>query len=315
MLIRKQKTGKEQQTPSPRDVVNDYFYSVQKVQPEISREYNAPVSIYDPISSAPAPKLQVTTLQLQSGSIYDKSMAAMKNATQTDNVLVFDITARDTDGKDIHQLGGMTEIKLPLPESYKVQAGNTPLVYYLPGDGTAVPCDTTYVDGESFLTFRTDHLSLYAVSEVAKAPEPPKQPDMPADPPTNPVQPDTPPVAVEPPAPKPPAAPDSVPTPPEGSTVIPTTPVEPPRPDAPVNPATPTIPPADTPVTPTEPPADAGVQQPPTPIPPAAPEAPAKPIAPAEPEETTSLPVGILAAAAAVIAAALVIVLVKKRKK
>ena len=178
-------TGKGKEVISPRDTINELFYSARNTQPEISLAADSTVS------AAGLPHT-ITAQQLQSGSIYDQSMAAMKKATLTDNVLVYDITARNGKNVFVHQLDSTAEVTIQLPESYTIQSGSTALVYHLPGDGTAVPCDTTYDAENRSLTFRTDHFSLYAVSEVAKAPEPPKQPDMPANPPTNPVQPDMP---------------------------------------------------------------------------------------------------------------------------
>ena len=175
-------TGKGADTPSPRDIVNDYFYSVRNVAPEISRVEEPSVDAGVSLSGGAQEVHTLSAERLQSGSVYNASMTAMKKATQTDNVLIFDITAKDAAGKDLHQLGSTAEVKISLPKDYVIQSGNTVQVYYLPGDGTAVPCSTVLHDEDSanrYLTFRTDHFSLYAVAEVAKAPAEPEVPDQP----------------------------------------------------------------------------------------------------------------------------------------
>lgn len=304
-------TGKGKDVTSPRNTINELFYSARNTQPEISQVRDASVTVYTS-SSVAAPQPSITASQLQSGSTYDASMAAMKKATQTDHVLVFDITAKDASGKDIHQLGGTAEVTLPLPKSYTIQSGNTALVYYLPGDGTAVPCSTTLHDEDPdnrYLTFQTDHFSLYAVAEVAKAPDAPTQPDVPADQPTTPGVSDTSSTPVAPPAPKPTVQPEDIPVAPGDSGVVPTQPTT--SPDAPANPTAPETPSA-----------------PETPTPPEGPEAPAsppaKPVEPAAPSTPADVPVDAVPASAApvvgiavaaVLMATAAFVLLKKRHK
>lgn len=179
------RTGKETDTPSPRDLVNDYFYSVRNVAPVISREEVPSADTGISLSSGAPEVHTLSAEQLQSGSVYTASMTAMKKATQTDNVLIFDITARDAAGNDLHQLKDTAEVKVPLPKDYVIQSGNTVQVYYLPGDGAAVPCSTVLHDEDPanrYLIFRTDHFSLYAVAEVAKAPADPSASPTPSEP-------------------------------------------------------------------------------------------------------------------------------------
>ena len=294
-------TGKGKEVISPRDIINELFYSARNTQPEISLAADSTVSAADLPHT-------ITAQQLQSGSSYETAMADMKKATQTDNVLVYDITARNDQNVFVHQLDNTAEVTIQLPESYTIGSGNTALVYYLPGDGTAVPCDTEYNAETHQLTFRTDHFSLYAVAEVAKAPEPPSAPQQP----NIPTQPDTPPQtdapSVNPVQPAQPPAEPLNPSQPADTPVQPSDPMQPPAPkpvpDVPAAPVTPTTP--EAPVAPSTP---------------AAPEAPAPqpsdPATPATPvsDSAKGIPPAAILAIAAVAVAAGAVLLLKKRKQ
>lgn len=247
------RTGQGGEILSPRDLVNEYFYSVREAAPDLSRPMSDGIR---PVSGAPEIGT-LTAVQLLSGDSYQRAAAALTGP------VVYDITAADAAGTALHQLSGTAGVLLQLPADFPVAPDKTAQVWYIPETGAPVACPTEYDRENHTVTFQTDHFSIYAVTEADPLPAPPAEPVAPVPKPT-PVE------------PMPPNA---------GDAVIPTVPSGPPVPVDPTLPVEPTPVPA-VPVTP-EPgtPVQPGTVTPtPDPVAPVAPDAPVTPADPAQPE-------------------------------
>jgi hypothetical protein len=105
-----------------------------------------------------------TSSQLSSGATYDNAanIVAARIGANT-HFAVFEMDLTDNNNMAIHQLDGMINVTLPIPEGMTPSDGNILAVYRIEDDGTMTRCDTATANG--FLTFATNHFSTYVMVE------------------------------------------------------------------------------------------------------------------------------------------------------
>ncbi|MBE5867667.1 MAG: hypothetical protein E7293_01705 [Lachnospiraceae bacterium] len=105
------------------------------------------------------------------GTHYEKALYAAKVIAKTENIRVFDIELQKEDGGTIHQLDDYVEVRMEVPKDYIIGEDNTVVVYYLSEEGETEPCVTTYHGedpGNRYVTFLTDHFSVYFYMETSR---------------------------------------------------------------------------------------------------------------------------------------------------
>ena len=102
----------------------------------------------------------VSMEQYQSGSIYEQAVSEALTQYGSSNVLVYNIDLKDNNGMPVHQLSGMVDVTLLVPNDFTVQQGNRVVVYYMNDDGTLEECETTYDDVTKTVNFKTNNFSV-----------------------------------------------------------------------------------------------------------------------------------------------------------
>ncbi len=105
------------------------------------------------------------------GPQYQKALQAAQILAGTENIKVFDINLKKEDGSNLHQLDDYVEVRMDIPKDYVIAEDNTVVVHYLSEEGETEPCATVYhrEDPDNrYLTFRTDHFSVYFFMETSK---------------------------------------------------------------------------------------------------------------------------------------------------
>lgn len=163
-------TGKGRDNPSPRRKVNDWYYQMSFVAPEISSlSKNTADEVISDNTVVPA-TYTVATQVFESGASYDAALSAAQANYNTSNVVVVDITVKDDKGVNVTQLTNYVEVKVDIPSTYVIQPGNTVVVYYLNNSGVLEECETVYHDEDlnnRYVTFKTNHFSVYVLVEKA----------------------------------------------------------------------------------------------------------------------------------------------------
>lgn len=162
-------TGKGGEKISPRRKVNDWYYQMSFVAPEVSglRKTTAD-NVFSDNTVVPA-TYTVETEVYESGASYDAALNAAQATCGTSNVVVVDINLKDEQGATVTQLSDYVEVRVDVPASYTVQPGNTVVVYYLNDNGVLEKCETVYNDEDPnnrFVTFKTNHFSVYMLVET-----------------------------------------------------------------------------------------------------------------------------------------------------
>jgi len=162
-------TGKGGEKISPRRKVNDWYYQMSFVAPEVSglSKTTADKVISD---TAVVPATYTVEKEVyESGSSYDAALNAAQNTCGINNVVVVDITVRDDNGAKVTQLSDYVDVRVDIPATYTIQPGNTVVVYYLNDDGALEECETVYNDEDPnnrYVTFKTNHFSVYMLVET-----------------------------------------------------------------------------------------------------------------------------------------------------
>lgn len=173
-------TGKGKDLVCPRNEVNDFFYSVRDVMPNISSASSGStgISISSP-ADAPV-SYSIDSRLYEAGNFYDKAVCTALDIYGTDHVLVYDIDVKDENGQMIHQLDNTIDVRIDIPADYLIQSGYTAIVYYLADDGSAEECETVYDDSDPdnrYVIFKTNHFSIYIVTEVEATKQNPTVPE------------------------------------------------------------------------------------------------------------------------------------------
>ncbi len=169
-------------TSPVRKSINEFIYSIRDVEPEITvldslTTQVAPVAIDTSASSLPADMI-VRAEQYISGTQLEEVATLIANAAGGETKAVYDIEIADASGNGIHHTGVKVKVDIDLPADYQVPEDKQVVVYYVSEDGKLEACTTTFHGkdgGTPYVTFETDHFSVYAVAEVDKpkpAPEP-----------------------------------------------------------------------------------------------------------------------------------------------
>lgn len=107
--------------------------------------------------------LYVELLKEDAGA-YKKAAEAAARLSGIGNYKVFDISLKDANGIQLHQLAGYVEVTMPIPEGID---GARAVVYRLEDDGSLTKCSVTV--GNGYLTFKTNHFSTFVIAEDANA--------------------------------------------------------------------------------------------------------------------------------------------------
>ena len=127
------------------------------------------IDIYD--SSLPA-DIIVRAEKYVSGTQLDEVAALIHNTVGGETKAVYDIEIVDVSGNMIHDTGVTVKVDIDLPADYKVSEEKQVVVYYVSEDGKLEACTTTLQrkdDGTQYVTFETNHFSVYAIAEVEKS--------------------------------------------------------------------------------------------------------------------------------------------------
>ena len=156
--------------------INEFIYSARDAKPVITVLDNVTtevvpinIDIYD--SSLPA-DIIVRTEKYVSGTQLDEVVALIHNTVGGETKAVYDIEIVDVSGNMIHDTGVTVKVDIDLPADYKVSEEKQVVVYYVSEDGKFEACTTTLQrkdDGTQYVTFETNHFSVYAVAEVEKS--------------------------------------------------------------------------------------------------------------------------------------------------
>lgn len=166
-------TGKGRDNTSPRKKVNDWYYQMSFVAPEVSKGNSTTAdNVISDTTVVPA-NYTVRTEVYESGASYDAAVNAAKTTYGTENVVVVDINLNDENGAKVTQLSDYVDVRVDIPTTYTIQPGNTVVVYYLNDNGTLEECETVYNGNDPehrYVTFRTNHFSMYVLVETAVKP-------------------------------------------------------------------------------------------------------------------------------------------------
>lgn len=103
---------------------------------------------------------------------YKATVEIVKDVVKDKSFSVIEINLyKDADDSQVHEVGKMITVTIPVPTDITVKDGQVLIVYRINDDKTYTKCDTT-VDGDE-LTFKTDHFSTFVVvaeDVVEKAP-------------------------------------------------------------------------------------------------------------------------------------------------
>ena len=103
---------------------------------------------------------------------YKATVEIVKDVVKDKSFSVIEINLyKDADDSQVHEVGKMITVTIPVPTDITVKDGQVLVVYRINDDKTYTKCDTT-VDGDE-LTFKTDHFSTFVVvaeDVVEKAP-------------------------------------------------------------------------------------------------------------------------------------------------
>jgi len=162
-------TGKGGEKISPRRKVNDWYYQMSFVAPEVSTvSSTAADNVIADTTVVPA-TYTVETEVYESGASYDAALNAAQTTCGTSNVVVVDINLKDEQGAKVTQLSDYVDVKVDIPATYTIQPGNTVVVYYLNDNGVLEECETVYNDEDPnnrYVTFKTNHFSVYVLVET-----------------------------------------------------------------------------------------------------------------------------------------------------
>ncbi|MBQ7926724.1 MAG: hypothetical protein IJ335_10595 [Lachnospiraceae bacterium] len=169
-------------TSPVRKSINEFIYSVRDVEPTITvlnslSTQVAPVAIDTSASTLPADMI-VRAEKYVSGTQLEEVATLIANIAGGDTKAVYDIEIADGSGNGIHHTGAKVKVDIDLPADYQVPEDKQVVVYYVSEDGKLEACTTTLHkkdDGTPYVTFETDHFSVYAVAEVEK-PKPAQEP-------------------------------------------------------------------------------------------------------------------------------------------
>ena len=159
-----------------RKSINEFIYSVRDVEPVIAvldsiTTEVAPVRVDISESSLPADFI-VRSEKYVSGTRLDEIAALIHNAVGGETKAVYDIEIVDVSGNMIHDTGVTVKVDIDLPADYRVSEEKQVVVYYVSEDGKLEACTTTLQrkdDGTQYVTFETNHFSVYAIAEVEKS--------------------------------------------------------------------------------------------------------------------------------------------------
>ncbi len=169
-------------TSPVRKSINEFIYSIRNVEPEITALDSVttevtPICVDIDESSLPADMI-VRAEKYVSGTQLDEVAALIHNGVGGETKAVYDIEIADASGNVIRDTGANVKVDIDLPANYQVPEEKQVVVYYVSEDGKLEACTTTLHtkdDGTQYVTFETNHFSVYAVAEVEKpkpAPEP-----------------------------------------------------------------------------------------------------------------------------------------------
>lgn len=164
--------------------INEFIYSVRNVEPKITvldtiTTEVAPIYVDRSESSLPADMI-VRAEKYVSGTRLDEVAALIHNVVGGETKTVYDIEIADASGNTIHDTGANVKVDIDLPANYQVPEGKQVVVYYVSEDDKLEACTTTLRtrdDGTQYVTFETNHFSVYAVAEVDK-PKPTPEPTL-----------------------------------------------------------------------------------------------------------------------------------------
>lgn len=173
-------------TSPVRKSINEFIYSVRNVDPKITvldsiTTQVAPITVDTSESSLPADMI-VRAEKYVSGTRLDEVTTLIANTAGGETKAVYDIEIADASGNGITNTGAKVKVDIDLPGDYQVPEGKQVVVYYVSEDNQPEACTTTLRkkdDGTPYVTFETNHFSVYAVAEVEKpkpAPEPTQEP-------------------------------------------------------------------------------------------------------------------------------------------
>lgn len=164
-----------------RKSINEFIYSVRDVEPEITlidSIITEVVPVYVDISEASVPTDNIVRAEKYvSGTQFDEITALIHSAVGGETKAVYDIEIADASGNTIHDTGANVKVDLDLPADYQVPEEKQVVVYYVSEDGKLEACTTTLNmkdDQTPYVTFETNHFSVYAVAEVEKPKPAPK---------------------------------------------------------------------------------------------------------------------------------------------
>lgn len=178
--------AKGSDTSPLRKSINEFIYSIGNVAPEITvldSITTETIQIHvDRAGSALPEDMIVRAEKYVSGTQLDEIAALIHTAAAGETMAVYDIEIADASGNVIHNAGSNVKVDLDLPADYQVPEGKQVVVYYVSEDGRLETCATTLHtkdDGTPYVTFETNHFSVYAVAEIEKpkpTPEPTPEP-------------------------------------------------------------------------------------------------------------------------------------------
>ena len=108
-------------------------------------------------------RLHVELLQ-ESAENYKKAADAVTKLSGIGNYRTFDVSLKDSNGVEIHQLNGFVDVTMPIPEGIN---RTRVVVYRMEDNGSLTKCDAAVKD--NYVTFRTNHFSTYVIAEAANA--------------------------------------------------------------------------------------------------------------------------------------------------
>lgn len=173
-------------TSPVRKSINEFIYSIRNVEPEITvldsvTTEVTPIYVDIAESSLPADMI-VRAEKYVSGTQMDEVAALIHNGVGGETKAIYDIEIADASGNVIRDTGANVKVDIDLPANYQVPEEKQVVVYYVSEDGKLEACTTTLHmrdDGTQYVSFETNHFSVYAVTEVEKpkpVPEPEPEP-------------------------------------------------------------------------------------------------------------------------------------------
>lgn len=106
-----------------------------------------------------------------SGTQLDEIAAWIRDAVEGDTKAIYDIEIVDGAGNKIADTGTMVQIDIDLPGVNSLPEDRQIVVYSVTADGQVIPCTTELRkrdDGTNYVSFETQHFSVYAIAEVEK---------------------------------------------------------------------------------------------------------------------------------------------------